>query len=87
MNNTRKVHYPMMLEKYNQKKISPWNLHDFREAMLLIVKKDNDDIFSEYLNKKSGRAQVKTTQSESMRKFVDTVHISPEEGVQDRTTP
>lgn len=47
MNNTRKVDYPMMLQKYNIRRVSAWNLHDFREAMFLIVKKDNDDIFNE----------------------------------------
>ena len=34
INNTRKVHYPMMLTKYNCEKVSPWNLHDFRKAMM-----------------------------------------------------
>ena len=58
-NNTRKVHYPMMLKKYNHEKIQAWDLHDFRRAMLQIVRKDNDDMFSENLAKKSGRTLAK----------------------------
>lgn len=49
INNTRKVHYPMMLQKYNCEKVMPWNLDDFRYAMLMIVRTDNDEVFNEHL--------------------------------------
>lgn len=45
LNNTRKVHYPMMLEKYQVKKHREI-YDDFREAMSFIVSKDNDELFS-----------------------------------------
>ena len=55
--------------------------------MLQIVQRDdNDDIFTEHLSKKSGRAQVKKNEQETLRKFVTTVHVSPEESF-DRTSP
>ena len=57
--------------------------------MLLIVqKKDNDDIFTELLSKKSGRAQAKKSEAESHAKCVNTIQISPTEiSVIDRTSP
>lgn len=57
LNNTRKVHYPMMLAKYQikqQKEV----YDDFRMAMYDIVNMDNDELFSENLTKKLGRASV-----------------------------
>ena len=33
LNNTRKVHYPMMLQKYHVDKVDDWNIDDFRRAM------------------------------------------------------
>ena len=86
MNNTRKVDYPMMLQKYNIQNVQAWELHDFRKAMLKIVKKDNDDLFNEHLNKKSGRTSVKPTEQEGPKRFVHFVYLEPEEPI-DRTSP
>ena len=54
--------------------------------MLQIVKKDNDDTFTENLAKKSGRTLMKRDESQGMRKFVSTVQVNPDE-VYDRTSP
>ena len=50
MNETRKVHYPLMLQKYKMSNIDDENVDDFRKAMACIVKSDNDEVFSRYLN-------------------------------------
>ena len=89
INNTRKVHYPMMLQKYNCEKVMPWNLDDFRYAMLMIVRTDNDEVFNEHLAKKSGRAgavKKKNEENERLKTFVNTVQLDPDAPV-DRTSP
>ena len=35
-----------MLRRYNVEQIQEWDIDDFRKAMGVIVKKDNDEIFS-----------------------------------------
>ena len=57
LNKTRKIEYPMMLRRYNVNKIQEWDIDDFRKAMGVIVKKDNDEIFTHHLNKKGGNSQ------------------------------
>ena len=51
VNKTRKVQYPMVLRRYNvDNKIKDSDVDDFRRAMSIIVKKeDNDDIFTKNL--------------------------------------
>lgn len=85
-NNTRKVDYPMMLKKFNHEKIEAYDFHDFRRAMIQIVRMDNDEMFTDFLAQKSGRAQVKREEMTGMRKFVSTVQVNPEEAY-DRTSP
>ena len=83
LNNTRKVEYPMMLRKYLNgdiekiKKIQEVDLDDFRGAMQKIVKdSDNDDIFSEALKKKSGRAiSEANSEARGMKKFISSVGL------------
>ena len=54
LNKTRKIEYPSMLRRYNVEQIQEWDIDDFRKAMGVIVKKDNDEIFSQHLNRKAG---------------------------------
>lgn len=46
----------MMMSKYNCEKVSLWDLDDFRRVCKQIIRLDNDEIFTEQLSKKSGRA-------------------------------
>ena len=63
-----------MLQKYNINKIQDWNVDDFRYAMQMIVKRDNDDLFSNQLSKKSGRTSLlKNNEPEGVKKFVSSV--------------
>jgi len=39
----------MMLQKYNLNKFDKWVNDDFREAMQMIVRNDNDALFDQYL--------------------------------------
>ena len=49
-NDTRKIHYPMMLKKYEIDKIDDRDMDDFRYALSLIVKKkDNNELFDRHL--------------------------------------
>ena len=66
----------------------PWNLDDFRYAMLMIVRNDNDQVFNENLAKKSGRAATvkKTSDDKASKTHVNTVQLEPEL-VSDRTSP
>jgi hypothetical protein len=89
LNNTRKVHYPMMLEKYQVFKYDESNYDDFRHAIRDIVKtKDNDNLFSENLTKKSGRATSKVsnyeTEGHPQKKLINSVHLDV---IVDRTNP
>ena len=43
VNNTRKIHYPLMLKKYEMNRIDDSNVDDFRNAIKLIVKKKDND--------------------------------------------
>jgi len=87
LNNTRKVHYPMMLQKYHVDKVDDWNIDDFRRAMQIIVRKDNDALFDKHLSKKSGRASVQNTELESKKKHVNSVYLEQSYGVEDRASP
>jgi len=87
LNNTRKVHYPMMLEKYQVLKYDERNYDDFRHAIRDIVKtKDNDNLFSLNLNKKSGRttSKVSSFEAEDQKKLINSVHLDMPI---DRTSP
>ena len=55
VNKTRKIHYPMMLKKYQIERMEDANMDDFRHAMSIIVAGDNDDLFDRYLAKNSVR--------------------------------
>lgn len=60
VNNTRKIHYPMMLRKYHIDRIENEDLDDFRKAVDIIVansKKDTekyDELFTQSLSKHAG---------------------------------
>lgn len=41
----------MMLKRYNVENVKDWDIDDFRKAMNIIVKNDNDEIFDKLLNK------------------------------------
>ena len=55
LNNTRKIHYPMMLRKYQVDRINNEDMDDFRQAVQLIVKESivnsdkYDNLFTESL--------------------------------------
>ena len=55
VNNTRKIHYPMMLRKYQVECIENEDMDDFRKAVELIVEKSMvhsdkyDDLFTQSL--------------------------------------
>ena len=55
VNNTRKIHYPMMLRKYQVERIENEDMDDFRKAVELIVEKSMvhsdkyDDLFTQSL--------------------------------------
>ena len=56
LNNTRKVYYPMMLEKYEVTKYDEASFDDFRIAIdHIATKKNNNELFTQNLNEKSGR--------------------------------
>ena len=46
----------MMVRKYGIEKIDDMSLDFFRDAMSMIVRKDNDELFNKFLSQKSGRA-------------------------------
>ena len=78
VNKTRKVQYPMVLRRYQvERNIKDIDLDDFRLAMDHIVKrKDNDEIFSKNLNKKSGRTsaeKIGNAEPEGKKKFMSSV--------------
>ena len=70
----------MVLRRYQvERNIKDIDLDDFRLAMDYIVfKKDNDEIFTKNLNKKSGRTSSKKLENaepEGKKKFLSSVHI------------
>ena len=78
VNKTRKVQYPMVLRRYQvERNIKDVDLDDFRLAMDHIVKKkDNDEIFTKNLNKKSGRAsaeKIGNAEPDGKKKFMSSV--------------
>ena len=68
VNNTRKIHYPMMLRKYQIDKISNEDMDDFRKAVEIIVansKVDSekyDKLFTQSLQKHVGGVSRKNTE-------------------------
>ena len=56
LNKTRQIHYPMMVRKYGLDRIDDSSLDFFRDAMSVIVRQDNDELFNRFLSQKSGRA-------------------------------
>ena len=46
----------MMVRKYGLEKIDDSSLDFFRDAMSIIVRQDNDELFNKFLSQKSGRA-------------------------------
>ena len=57
MNKTRKIHYPMLAKKYQIDKIDNENMDDFRQAMSIIVRRSNDELFDKFLNKNTTAEQ------------------------------
>ena len=71
LNNTRKVHYPMMIKKYKiEKDVDEQHFDDFRMAMNVIIKNDNDELFQNLLDKKSG-VQANDSQGQDGTKVSD----------------
>lgn len=46
----------MMVKKYGLDRIDDSSLDFFRDAMSVIVRQDNDELFNRFLSQKSGRA-------------------------------